>query len=158
MHINFWHIPSLCWKSPIFVHFGLVADIVVLGTEWQISPRLGFVKSYHPWQRFVTLEPILVIYSIIPRYFRDSSVHSGRKTHSGCYLPMTSENINAKQSRKVTSSDRFICNLHIFRKEWENHIEGGTRKPNHRVHGFDINDCAILVIDYKSWTLGWDSL
>ena len=26
---------------------------------------------------------------------------------------MTSENINAKQSRKVTSSDRFICNLHI---------------------------------------------
>ena len=24
------------------------------------------------------------------------------------------ENINAKQSRKVTSSDRFICNLHIF--------------------------------------------
>ena len=94
----------------------------------------------------------------IPRYFRDSSVHSGRKTHSGCYLPMTSENINPKQSRKVTSSDRFICNLHIFRKERENHIEGGTRKPHHRVHGFDIDDCAILVIDYKSWTLGWDSL
>ena len=44
----------------------------------------------------------------------ESSVHSGRKTHSGWYLPMTSENIKAKQSRKVTSSDRFICNLHIF--------------------------------------------
>ena len=38
----------------------------------------------------------------------ESSVHSSRKTHSGCYLPITSENINAKQSRKVTSSDRFI--------------------------------------------------
>ena len=96
------------------MHLGLVADIVVLGTEWQIS--VSGDKMSHPSIGYAStgicdiVSPLTEIchsgtdtsntfYYGIPRYFRDSFVHSGRKTHSGCYLPMTAENINAKQSR-----------------------------------------------------------
>ena len=45
---------------------------------------------------------------------------------------MTSQKVNAKQSRKVTFSVRFRQSLHTFRQEWEkitnHHNEGGTRR------------------------------
>ena len=45
-----------------------------------------------------------------------------RRAHSGSNSPMTSQNINAKQCRKVASGVRFfffLHILHIFRQEWE---------------------------------------
>ena len=42
-----------------------------------------------------------------------------RQAHSGSYSPMTPQNVNAKQSRKVASSVRFRHILHIFRQERE---------------------------------------
>ena len=42
-----------------------------------------------------------------------------RQAHSGSNSPMTSQNVNAKQSRKVAPSVRFRHILHIFRQEWE---------------------------------------
>ena len=62
--------------------------------------------------------------------------------------------LTQQQSRKVTSSERFICYLHIFRKEWENHIEGGTRKPHHRVHGLQHQRlrkprCRLQILDTR---------
>ena len=40
-----------------------------------------------------------------------------RQAHSGSNSPMTSQDVNAKQSRKVASSGRFRHILHIFRQE-----------------------------------------
>ena len=60
-----------------------------------------------------------------------------RQAHSGSNSPMTSQNVNAKQSRKVASSGRFRHILHIFwtrmRKIIKHHIEGGTRESHPRV-------------------------
>ena len=42
-----------------------------------------------------------------------------RQAHSGSNSPMTSQNVNAKQSRKVASRVRFKHILHIFRQKWE---------------------------------------
>ena len=42
-----------------------------------------------------------------------------RQAHSGSNSPMTSQNVNAKQSRKVASRVHFKHILHIFRQEWE---------------------------------------
>ena len=57
-----------------------------------------------------------------------------RQAHSGSNSPMTSQNVNAKQSRKVASSVRLRHILHIFRQEWEkiinHHIEGGTQESH----------------------------
>ena len=39
-----------------------------------------------------------------------------RQSHSGSNSPMTSQNVNVKQSRKVASSACFISFLHIFRQ------------------------------------------
>ena len=40
-----------------------------------------------------------------------------RQAHSGSNSPMTSQNVNVKQSRKVASRVRFRHILHIFREE-----------------------------------------
>ena len=40
-----------------------------------------------------------------------------RQAHSGSNSPMTSQNVNANQSRKVASSVRFRHILHVFRQE-----------------------------------------
>ena len=42
-----------------------------------------------------------------------------RQAHSGSHSPVTSQNVNAKQSTKVASSVRFRHILHIFRQGWE---------------------------------------
>ena len=42
-----------------------------------------------------------------------------RQAHSGSKSPLTSQNVNAKQSTKVVSSVRFISISHIFRQEGE---------------------------------------
>ena len=58
-----------------------------------------------------------------------------RQAHSGSNSPMTSQNVNAKQSRTVASSVRFRHILHILdndEKLINHHIEGGRRKSHPR--------------------------
>ena len=106
------------------MHLGLVADIVVLSTEGQIS--VSGDKISHPSLGYVStgicdiVSPLTEIChsgTDTSNIFYYSQVFSGQfcpqwqknPFRMFFFLPMTSENINAKQSRKVTSSDRFIC-------------------------------------------------
>ena len=84
-------------------------DVIMCSLENSISPTLDRV--------FLTLETGLsanfdVRRNVVPPW-------RVRKAHSGSNSPMTSQNVNAKQSRKVVSSGRFRHILHIFGQEWE---------------------------------------
>ena len=79
-------------------------------------PRLlaSYVRKSHKF-RFLTLETGMsanfdVRRNVVPPW-------RVRQAHSGSNSPMTSQNVNAKQSRKVASSGRFRHILHIFGQE-----------------------------------------
>ena len=84
---------------------------------WTKSAGTDFYIWTNGWFSILTLETGIsanfdVRRNVIPPW-------RVRQAHSGSKSPMTSQNVNAKQSRKVASRVRLRHILQIFRQEWE---------------------------------------
>ena len=79
---------------PCLFH-NVVIDSIILTLETEISANFDVRRN------------------VVPRW-------RVRQAHSGSNSPMTSQNVNAKQSRKVASSMRFRHILHILGKNEKN--------------------------------------
>ena len=104
--------PPECQRFAVHDEACRVVEVAFLPLETDLYPKFARLGKC-----FLTLETGIsanfdVRRNVVPPW-------RVRQAHSGSNSPMTSQNVNAKQSRKVASSGRFRHILHIFGQEWE---------------------------------------
>ena len=105
------------YNCSIVQHPCLLRNMYRYSCDLQMSPCLLFCLVFFFEEFILTLETGIsanfdVRRNVVPPW-------RVRQAHSGSNSSMTSQNVNAKQSSKATSSVRFRHILYIFRQEWE---------------------------------------